>query len=219
MRNSFEEDLKEISNELQHITNLVLKSVTQATESLLFADREIAEKVIESDVLINDLTSALEEKCILVTALQNPVASDLRTVLGALKMATSLERMGDLAVHIAKAARLRYPSKAIPEELVDTFRSMGHYAEKIVEQTHKVLATHELSIAKDIEASDDKLDEIHRELFRIVLSVDWNHGVEAAVDVTLLSRYYERFGDHAVSIARRVIHVVTGEPYLDTIMH
>jgi phosphate transport system protein len=219
MRNSFEEDLKSIRNELQHVTQLVLKSVTQATEALLFADREIAERVIESDVLINDLTSALEEQCILVTALQNPVASDLRTVLGALKMATSLERMGDLAVHIAKSARLRYPSKAIPEELVDTFRSMGHFAEKIVEQTHKVLVTHDLSIAKEIEASDDKLDEIHRELFRIVLSPEWSHGVEAAVDVTLLSRYYERFGDHAVSIARRVIHVVTGEPYIETVMH
>lgn len=219
MRNSFEEALKEISNELQNITKLVLKSVTLATESLLFADREIAEKVIESDVLINDLTSALEEKCILVTALQNPVASDLRTVLGALRMATSLERMGDLAVHIAKAARLRYPSKAVPEELVDTFRSMGHYAEKIVEQTFKILATHDLAIAKEVEASDDKIDEIHRELFRVVLSVDWNQGVEAAVDVTLLSRYYERFGDHAVSVARRIIHVVTGEPYLETIIH
>ena len=147
------------------------------------------------------------------------MASDLRSVLGALKMATSLERMGDLAVHIAKAARLRYPSKAIPEELVDTFRSMGHFAEKIVEQTHKVLATRDLSVAKEIEASDDKLDEIHRELFRIVLSPDWKHGVEAAVDVTLLSRYYERFGDHAVSVARRVIHVVTGEPYIETVMH
>lgn len=219
MRNSFEDELKAISNDLQHITTLVLKSVTQATESLLFADREIAERVIESDVLINDLTSALEEKCILLTALQNPVASDLRTILGALKMATSLERMGDLAVHIAKAARLRYPSKAIPEELIDTFRSMGHFAEKIVEQTHKVLATHDLSVAKEIEASDDKLDEIHRELFRVVLAPDWNHGVEAAVDVTLLSRYYERFGDHAVSIARRIIHVVTGEPYIETVMH
>ncbi len=219
MRNSFEEELKAINNELQYITSLVLKSVTQATESLLFADREIAEKVIESDVLINDLTSALEERCILVTALQNPVASDLRTVLGALRMASSLERMGDLAVHIAKAARLRYPSKAIPEELVNTFRSMGHFAEKIVEQTSKVLATQDLAVAKEIEASDDNLDEIHRELFRVVLSSDWKYGVEAAVDVTLLSRYYERFGDHAVSIARRVIHVVTGEPYIETVMH
>lgn len=219
MRANFEEDLKGLDNELQHITSLVLKSVTQATESLLFADREIAERVIESDVLINDLTSALEERCILITALQNPVASDLRAVLGSLKMATSLERMGDLAVHIAKAARLRYPSKAIPEELIDTFRSMGHFAEKIVEQTHKVLETRDLSVAKEIEASDDKLDEIHRELFRIVLSPDWKHGVEAAVDVTLLSRYYERFGDHAVSVARRVIHVVTGEPYIETVMH
>jgi phosphate transport system protein len=219
MRANFEEDLKGLDNELQHITTLVLKSVTHATESLLFADREIAERVIESDVLINDLTSALEERCILITALQNPVASDLRSVLGALKMTTSLERMGDLAVHIAKAARLRYPSKAIPEELVDTFRSMGHFAEKIVEQTHKVLATRDLNVAKEIEASDDKLDEIHRELFRIVLSPDWKHGVEAAVDVTLLSRYYERFGDHAVSVARRVIHVVTGEPYIETVMH
>jgi phosphate transport system protein len=128
-------------------------------------------------------------------------------------MAGSLERMGDLAVHIAKQVRLRYPNPSIPAELKDTFGKMGQAASKIVEQTGQVIASRDTSLADEMKKYDDTLDDLHRELFTVVLSDDWKHGVEAAIDVTLLSRFYERFGDHAVSVARRVIHIVTGEPY------
>ena len=141
------------------------------------------------------------------------VATDLRLVMGAIRMAGSLERMGDLAVHIAKQVRLRYPNPSIPAELKDTFGKMGKAASKIVEQTGQVIASRDTSLADEMKKYDDTLDDLHRELFTVVLSDDWKHGVEAAIDVTLLSRFYERFGDHAVSVARRVIHIVTGEPY------
>jgi phosphate transport system protein len=141
------------------------------------------------------------------------VATDLRLVMSAIRMSGSLERMGDLAVHIAKQVRLRYPNPSIPAELKDTFAKMGQAASKIVEQTGQVIASRDTSLADKMKNYDDTLDDLHRELFTVVLSDDWKHGVEAAIDVTLLSRFYERFGDHAVSVARRVIHIVTGEPY------
>lgn len=219
MRDLFQEELVAINNDISQMAELVGKAINKATESLLFADREIAERVIESDVLLNDLAAALDERCTMLTAKQQPVATELRSILATMRIASSMERMGDLAVHVAKSARLRYPARAVPDELVETFRTLGHLAEELTTQLSRLVTNPDLTLAQEIQKSDDKVDALHRELFRIVLSPDWSHGVEAAVDVTLLSRYYERFADHAVSVARRIIHVLTGEPYIDTVLH
>ena len=201
MREDYTNQLSNIDDAMVAMADLVGKAIRGATDALLADDLVISEQVIAGDEQINELNA------------QAPVATDLRLVMGAIRMATSLERMGDLAVHIAKQVRLRYPSPTIPTELRDTFGKMGQAASKIVEQTSEVIATRNTSLADDMKKYDDTLDELHRELFNVVLSDDWSHGVEAAIDVTLLSRFYERFGDHAVSVARRVIHIVTGEPY------
>lgn len=219
MRDLFQEELVAINNDISQMAELVAKAINKATESLLFSDREIAERVIESDVLLNDLAAALDERCTILTAKQQPVATELRSILATMRIASSMERMGDLAVHVAKSARLRYPARAVPDELVETFRTLGHLAEELTTQLSRLVTNPDLTLAQEIQKSDDKVDALHRELFRIVLSPDWTHGVEAAVDVTLLSRYYERFADHAVSVARRIIHVLTGEPYIDTVLH
>ncbi len=219
MRDLFQEELVAINNDISQMAELVGKAINKATESLLFSDREIAERVIESDVLLNDLAAALDERCTMLTAKQQPVATELRSILATMRIASSMERMGDLAVHVAKSARLRYPARAVPDELVETFRTLGHLAEELTTQLSRLVTNPDLTLAQEIQKSDDKVDALHRALFRIVLSPDWSHGVEAAVDVTLLSRYYERFADHAVSVARRIIHVLTGEPYIDTVLH
>jgi len=219
MRDLFQEELVGINHDISQMADLVSKAINKATESLLFSDREIAERVIESDVLLNDLAAALDERCTVLTAKQQPVATELRSILASMRIASSMERMGDLAVHVAKSARLRYPARAVPDELVETFRTLGHLAEELTLQLARLVTNPDVTLAKDIQKADDKIDALHRELFRIVLSPDWSHGVEAAVDVTLLSRYYERFADHAVSVARRIIHVLTGEPYIDTVLH
>ena len=219
MRDLFQEELVAINNDISQMAELVGKAINKATESLLFSDREIAERVIESDVLLNDLAAALDERCTMLTAKQQPVATELRSILATMRIASSMERMGDLAVHVAKSARLRYPARAVPDELVETFRTLGHLAEELTTQLSRLVTNPDLTLAQEIQKADDKVDALHRELFRIVLSPDWSHGVEAAVDVTLLSRYYERFADHAVSVARRIIHVLTGEPYIDTVLH
>lgn len=213
MREDFTNQLTQIDEALVTMAGLVGKSITLATNALLEDDLASAEKVIASDERINELNAEVEEMSSRIAALQAPVATDLRLVMGAIRMAGSLERMGDLAVHIAKQVRLRYPNPSIPAELKDTFAKMGNAASKIVEQTGQVIASRDTSLADEMKKYDDTLDDLHRELFTVVLSDDWKHGVEAAIDVTLLSRFYERFGDHAVSVARRVIHIVTGEPY------
>lgn len=205
--------ITQIDEALVSMAELVGKSVSLATYALLEDDLESAEKVIAGDKPIDELNLDVEEMCSRIAALQAPVATDLRLVMGAIRMAGSLERMGDLAVHIAKQVRLRYPNPSIPFELRDTFAKMGNAASLIVEQTGEVISTRDTSLARDMKIFDDTLDNLHRELFTVVLSNDWKHGVEAAIDVTLLSRFYERFGDHAVSVARRVTHIVTGEPY------
>ncbi|CAB4740351.1 unannotated protein [freshwater metagenome] len=214
MRAGYDEELLSVNEDLVQMTRLVGSAMNRATQSLLDADLTMAEAVIAGDVQVDALTGAIEERCFDLIALRQPVAGDLRVVIGALRIAASLERMGDLAEHVAKQARMRYPRPAVPQELRGTFAVMGGLAEAIVSKTGSVIATKDVSLAADIAAHDTEMDRLHRELFTIVLSPSWTHGVEAAIDVTLLSRYYERYADHAVSVTRRVVTIVTGEPYV-----
>ena len=214
MKVEYSEELVSVNNDLVQMTRLVGSAMNQATRSLLDADLRVAEAVIDGDAEVDLLTAAVEERCFDLLAIQQPVGGDLRVVIGALRIAASLERMGDLAEHVAKQARMRYPRPAVPQELRGTFAVMGGLAEAIVSKTGAVIATKDVSRAADIAAHDQEMDRLHRELFTIVLSESWTHGVEAAIDVTLLSRYYERYADHAVSVTRRVITIVTGEPYV-----
>lgn len=213
MPEAYETQLAQLDAALVAMANLVGAAIHGATQALLADDLAMAEIVIAGDAEINNLNANVEEISLLIAALQAPMATDLRLVMGAIRISGSLERMGDLAVHIAKQVRLRYPSPSIPAELSDTFGKMGMAASKIVEQTGQVIATRSTDLADEMNKYDDVLDNLHRELFTVVLADDWSHGVESAIDVTLLSRFYERFGDHAVSVARRIIKVVTGEPY------
>ena len=214
MRSAYHEELDVVTDELVQMTRLVGSAMNRATQALLDADLTVAENVIDSDAQIDALTSVIEERCFDLVALQQPVATDLRIIIGALRIAASLERMGDLAEHVAKQARMRYPKPAIPQELRSTFAEMGGLAEAIVSKTGSVIATKDVALCADIERHDQQMDRLHRELFTIVLSPSWSHGVEAAIDVTLLSRYYERYADHAVSVTKRVVTIVTGEPYV-----
>lgn len=215
MPEAYETQIAQLDAALVAMANLVGAAIHGATQALLADDLAMAELVIASDAEINNLNADVEEISLLIAALQAPMATDLRLVMGAIRISGSLERMGDLAVHIAKQVRLRYPSPSIPAELSDTFGKMGMAASKIVEQTGQVIATRNTDLADEMNKYDDVLDNLHRELFTVVLADDWSHGVESAIDVTLLSRFYERFGDHAVSVARRIIKVVTGEPYAE----
>ena len=216
MRAAFHDQLDEIGEVLAEMAIAVGGAMNKATQALLNADLGLAEAVISSDDHVDELTSEVERRCYDAAALQQPVATDLRIVMGSLRISSSLERMGDLAVHVAKQARLRYPNHSIPNELRAMFTEMGSLADVITAKTATVITTKDASLGPDIERYDSEMDRLHRELFTTVLSPSWSHGVEPAIDATLLSRYYERYADHAVSIARRVIHIATGEPYAET---
>jgi len=204
----------EVTEELVRLATLVGAAMRKATGALLDSDLHTAESVIDADADIDTLTSDIERQCLDLLSADRLEESDLRAVIGALRMAASLERMGDLAEHVAKQARLRYPRSSIPGEVRPIFTRMGELAEQIVTKTGTIIQTRDVDLTAEIGREDTEVDKLHRDLFTIVLSPAWTHGVEAAIDVTLLSRYYERYADHAVSVTRRVITIVTGEPYV-----
>jgi len=211
MREQFHGELQELSDQLVEMTRLTGSAVSRATTALLDADLALAESVIAADEQVDTLQIALEERALMLLARQQPVATDLRVIVTSLRMSADLERMGDLARHVAKLARMRYPNSAIPPELRATVLQMGQVAERLVAKTGSVIASRDLNVAGELETDDDVMDSLHREVFAVLLNDDWPHGIEAAVDVTLIGRYYERFADHAVSVARRVTFLVTGE--------
>jgi phosphate transport system protein len=211
MREQFHDELQGLSDLLVEMTRLVGSAVSRATLALLDSDLPIAESVISEDEEVDALQTEFEERSLALLALQQPVATDLRVIVTGLRMSSDLERMGDLARHVAKLARMRHPRSAIPPELRDTLLRMGRVAEEIVAKTGNVIAQRDIDLAEQLEVDDDVMDGLHRELFRVLLDDDWPHGIEAAIDVTLCGRYYERFADHAVSVARRVVYLVTGE--------
>ena len=211
MRNAFHDELDGIGATLLQMAGLAKVAMNDATTALLTVDLGMAEKVIAADNVIDDIQHELDARTINLMARQQPVATDLRTLVTSLRMSADLERMGDLAHHVAKQARMRYPNSAVPAELVPTITAMGLVADKMVDKLSSVMEHRDTVRALEIETDDDEMDKLHRELIGVLLSKDWSHGVETAIDMTLLGRYYERFADHAVSIARRVYFSVTGE--------
>jgi phosphate transport system protein len=211
MRDQFHEELDSVSTTLVQMAGLVKVAMENETTALLTADLALAEKVIQEDTIIDDIQHDLDARTISLMARQQPVASDLRALVTSLRMSADLERMGDLAHHIAKAARMRFPSTAVPPELSLTIEEMGRVCVKIIEKVALVLENRDAEKALEIEKDDDEMDTLHRKIIATLLEPNWKHGVETAIDMTLLGRYYERCADHAVSIARRVYFLVKGE--------
>ena len=211
MRDAYFDQLDTIVDELVTMTHEVQEAVTRASRALLTADAEIAEKVISDDAHIDAEREQVESRAFELLALQQPVASDLRMLVAALRMVADLERMGDLSVHVAKVARLRVPQVAVPREMVPTIERMATVAQKMVGTVAGIIAERDVDGARQLEEDDEEMDQLRRSSFRLMLDESWPHGVEPAVDIALLGRYYERIADHAVSLARRVVYLVTGE--------
>jgi phosphate transport system protein len=211
IRSVFQDELDNVSQSLVDLTAMVSTSMTKATTAILSCDLKLAEEVIATDVKIDDYQHENDSRIIDIIARQQPVARDLRALVAALRMGSDLERMGDLSHHVAKVARLRHPNAAVPPELVAIIQAMGVAAVAITEKTGVVIATRNTQMALEIERDDDVMDDLHRKLIAVLIEPTWKHGIETAIDLTLLGRYYERYADHAVSISRRVYFLVTGE--------
>lgn len=209
MRDVYHEELDSIGTTLIEMTGLVAAALNQATSALLTADLQLAEKVIAADDQVDALQRGLDARALDLLARQQPVAGDLRTIITSLRMSADLERMGDLARHIAKVARLRYPETAIPAELHAPIAEMARIGEELAGKAGEIIDGRDVETARTLEEDDDAVDQLHRNLFSALLAGDYP--VETSIDVTLLGRYYERFADHAVSVARRLIFLVTGE--------
>jgi phosphate transport system protein len=210
MREAYHDRLGELADHLADMCAMVADAMERATTALLKTDLALAEQVISDDMKVDKARTAYEEEAYALLALQAPVATDLRTVLAVIHAAESLERMGDLALHVAKAARRRHPKPVLPEEVRPYFEQMGQVAVALARKTEQVVRTQDVELAKSVENDDDEMDNLHRELFTVLMDKNWPHSVAAAVDVTLLGRFYERFADHAVSVAKRTVFVVTG---------
>jgi phosphate transport system protein len=211
MREAYHVELEQLAQHLASMSAQVADAMEQATKALLDTDLALAEKVISNDAKVDDARAECEEQAYALLALQAPVATDLRAVLATIHAAESLERMGDLALHVAKTARRRHPDPVLPEQVRTYFAQMGEVAVKLARQTQDVIQTRDVDAARSLESDDDQVDDLHRHLFTVIMDKEWPHGVAAAVDVTLLGRFYERYADHAVSVAKRMVFVVTGK--------
>jgi phosphate transport system protein len=211
MRELFQQSLDEVRVRLVEISELVAEAIEKATTAFGTSDVALAEEVIENDSVIDDKAIALDELAIDILARQQPVASDLRTVVSALRISASLERMGDIAEHIAQLTRMRFPDRAIPRGLKSTFTKMGQIDVEVARKLTELLRTRDLDLAEEIRNEDDRLDELHVSVFEKVLSESWQGETSQTVDATLASRYHERFGDHAVSVAKKIVYLATGD--------
>lgn len=211
MREAYTDELESIFSELAAMAAKVETAVSRATVALLDGDEEVAASVIEADEAIDQQREHVEETAFSLLALQQPVAGDLRTIVAALRMVGELERMGDLSVHIAKVAKLRVPGLAVPDDAKPTIAAMARLAQDMCAKLATIIANHDVETAAGLDTVDDEMDRLRRRSFRQLLADEWSHGVEPAVDLALLGRYYERIADHAVSVANRVVYVVTGE--------
>lgn len=211
MRDHYQEQLDELANRLADMCDGVAAALDKATRALLNADLQLAEEVISEDTGIDGIRDKAEEQAFALLALQAPVATDLRIVVSAIHGAGDIERMGDLALHVAQAARRRHPQPVLPDEIAPYFAEMGRVGVDLAAKAAAVIRSRDLAAAAELETDDDAMDDLHRHMFTVLMDRDWDHGVAAAVDVTLLARFYERYADHAVAVARRIVYVVTGQ--------
>ncbi len=211
MRQAYQLRLADLGEHGYEMSQFTSDSLRKATRALLEADLVLAEQVIASDVKLDLMRASAENVALELLALESPVASDLRVVVSAMWIVSDLQRMGQLAIHVAKAARRRHPAHVIPMDVRPIIERMGRVGVHLADQAGLVLRERDIDLARRLEVEDDLMDDLQRELFGALLAPTWRHGVAPAVDIALLIRFYERFADHAVAVARRVVFLVTGE--------
>ena len=211
MREVFQNQLSDVQSRLVEMAESVTTIMDKASKSFLNSDVALADEAIALAEANENRALALDEIVIRVLAKQSPVARDLRILVSALRISASLERMGALAGHIAAIARYRYPGTAVPEALRETFSEMGRLDVELGRRVTTLLKNTDVNLAREIQAEDARVDELHRHIFSVVLADDWKENAMYTVDVTLASRYHERFADHVVDISTKVSYLTTGE--------
>ncbi len=211
MRANYHDELSSVLDRLHEMAGLVEEAIIEASASLLHPDIERAERVISNDARLDEMHEELEFKCLSLLALQAPVAGELRTIVSAIRVVFELARMGDLAAHVAKIARLRYPEHAVVSELEPNFQRMAEICIEMIDLATTSLRDRDAKAARQMATIDSEMDTLRSQHFDVILAGGWKGSTEQAVDAALLGRYFERFADHAVAVARRVIYIITGE--------
>ncbi|MGO1622946.1 phosphate signaling complex protein PhoU [Flaviflexus sp.] len=210
MREIFKQEMQQLGDDLLKQGREAARSMEGAAESLKHANLARAEQVLDADKRIDALERNLDEMGISLLARQAPVAADLRTVVSALRISSTLERMGDLARHVAYVARGRYPERVNSGEVYDLLVEMAEHATIVGHRVAELLDSHDLELAERIEEEDSILDKLHQKSFSLILDEERHMERQELIDTVLLARYMERYGDHGVSIARRITFLVTG---------
>lgn len=211
MRTLFTAEMSELADDLATMARHVSTAIDSAGEALLTQNVELAQRVIAEDAKLDDLEETVDARCVLLIAQQQPVGLDLRTIVVSLRISAGLERMGDLAQHIAETARRSYPDSAIPDSHVDVFTQMVDAAKKAAEEVAQLIETRDLNVAAGIVSDDDTLDELHAQAYQALLAEGYTGSPQEILNISLLARYFERFGDHAVGVSRRIVYLVTGD--------
>lgn len=211
MRASYHEELNKVLDRLNEMAALVEVAIRDAGAALLEPDLNRAESVVTNDAQLDQMHEELEYRFLSLLALQAPVAGELRHIVSGIRVVFELARMGDLAAHVAKVARLRYPEQVVPADLRDNFSRMIEVATEMMHRTVAFVGEADADIASQMAAIDAEMDELRRQHFSTILDDSWGGSTEQAIDVALVGRYLERFADHAVAVARRVIYIRTGE--------
>ncbi|WP_061962935.1 phosphate signaling complex protein PhoU [Demequina aurantiaca] len=211
MRTLFTAELSELADDLIAMSQHVESAISRASEALLTENVELAQKVIADDAKLDDLEQNVDERCVLLIAQQQPVGLDLRTLVASLRISAGLERMGDLAQHIAEAARRSYPESAIPASHREIFEGMTAAAKQTASEVVELMQTRDLNVAARIVSDDDLLDDLHSQAYGSLLAEGYTGNTQETLDIALMSRYFERFGDHAVNVSRRIVYLVTGD--------
>ena len=205
----FQEELEALQGRLLEMGGLAEERVRAAVHGLVTRDAAIIEKVMRGDEPINELHIEIDNRCFTLLALYQPMASDLRSIVAAVKINTDLERVGDLAVNIAEAAR-RYTSHPAVKKLID-IPQMGDIAQAMLRDALDSFVRRDTRLAHQVLNEDDRLDGLKTQVFRELLTymLDDPLTVEPALDLILVSRHLERIGDHATNIAEDVIFMVS----------
>ncbi len=205
------QQLADLSEMLGRMCTAAAGALNRATAALLESRERLAVQVVEGDEAIDVLRAQVEELACDALLFHNPVAGDLRSVVSAIRAAGDIERMGDLALHVAQVVQMRAPKPALPEEVRPAFAEMGKVAVQLALKAAEVARTRNVILAAELDTDDDAMDVLHREMMEVLMDEHWPHDVRSAVDLTLLARYYERFADHAVVVARETVYAVTGQ--------
>ncbi len=211
MREVFQDQLHEVQDRLVEMAESVTNIMSDASSAFINSDVAMADRAIALAEANENKALTLDELVIRILARQSPVSRDLRILVSALRISASLERMGALAGHIAAIARYRFPGSAVPASLKSTFEEMGKLDIELAKKISKILRSTDADEARAIQAQDERVDQLHRQVFDVVLGDDWKENAMYTVDVTLASRYHERFADHVVDISSKISYLTTGE--------